>query len=217
MDLGDPAAIDSLINSLGMAASLATESLVTGRQYIELGLYPNRQRRFVAPLGSDYVEVPTVRTGFEEIQSQLQDLVAKVAELDLASLLEEARLVVVTARELLEGGEAEGFADQVGATLDEVQLTLGHARDFFASADSVMGPLTANLDESVVLLRDATDEFAGTMGTVREALEPHGRLTYRLDVALRDLSEAARSFRALADYLERNPSALVRGRPDNEE
>ncbi|MDX1394327.1 MAG: qaraquat-inducible protein B, partial [Gemmatimonadota bacterium] len=63
----------------------------------------------------------------------------------------------------------------------------------------------------------ATDEFSGTMGTVREAIEPHGRLAYRLDVALRDLAEAARSFRALADYLERNPSAIIRGRPDPEE
>ncbi|MDX1396290.1 MAG: MlaD family protein, partial [Gemmatimonadota bacterium] len=75
VDLSDPAMIDSLISDLGMAASLATESLVTGRQYIELGMYRDRQRRFAEVPGSEYVEIPTVRTGFEEIQSQLQDLV----------------------------------------------------------------------------------------------------------------------------------------------
>jgi paraquat-inducible protein B len=67
------------------------------------------------------------------------------------------------------------------------------------------------------LLRGTADNLDETLDTVQEAFEPDGTLLYRVDVALRDMAEAARSFRNLADYLERNPSALIRGRPDNQE
>ena len=37
---------------------------------------------------------------------------------------------------------------------------------------------------------------------------------YEMDAAIKDLSAAARSLRALADYLERNPEAVVFGKKD---
>lgn len=217
LDLGNPATIDTLINVRGMSASLATESLVTGRQYVALDMSPDRERHFVGTAGSDHIEVPTVRTGFEEIQSNLQDLIADVSDLDLDGLFEDVRGVVQGLRDQVEGGDLAGLGNRVERALDGLELTLAETRRFIASADSTLAPVAGNLDESVAVLRDAADEFDGTMETVRGALAPDGRLLYRVDVALRDMAEAARSFRNLADYLERNPSALVRGRPDNEE
>jgi hypothetical protein len=43
-------------------------------------------------------------------------------------------------------------------------------------------------------------------------VEGFGSSDSDLNTALRDFSKAARSVRALADYLERNPEALIYGR-----
>ena len=43
-------------------------------------------------------------------------------------------------------------------------------------------------------------------------------MTHKLDATLEELTDASRSIHDLADYLQRNPSALIRGRyvPDKE-
>ena len=43
-------------------------------------------------------------------------------------------------------------------------------------------------------------------------VEPASPLSVRLNSTLEEISNAARSVRILADYLERNPAAIVRGR-----
>jgi paraquat-inducible protein B len=47
---------------------------------------------------------------------------------------------------------------------------------------------------------------------IQAGLQPDAPLVYRANEALQDVSAAARSFRELSDYLQRNPSAIVRGR-----
>jgi paraquat-inducible protein B len=217
LDLGNAAAVDSLINTLGMSASLASESLVTGQQYVALDMYVARERFYVGTEGSGLIEIPTVRTGFEEIQSQLQDVISGVSSLDLAGLLEDVRGVIASVREQIEGGEMAEIGNRAMEAFDVLDLTLADIRGLVSAADSTLGPMAENLDESVELLRGTADNLDETLDTVQEAFEPDGTLLYRVDVALRDMAEAARSFRNLADYLERNPSALIRGRPDNQE
>ena len=43
-------------------------------------------------------------------------------------------------------------------------------------------------------------------------VEEESDLRYYMDIFLREISQAARSIRALANYLERNPDALLRGK-----
>ena len=43
-------------------------------------------------------------------------------------------------------------------------------------------------------------------------VEEESDLRYYMDIFLREMSQAARSIRALANYLERNPDALLRGK-----
>jgi len=48
---------------------------------------------------------------------------------------------------------------------------------------------------------------------LRDTLAADSPLLYELTTSLKELSAAARAVRSLAEYLERNPSALVRGKP----
>ena len=61
-------------------------------------------------------------------------------------------------------------------------------------------------------LRATSEKADATLEGVRVLLEPGSPLTYQLGHTLEEVAAAARSVRALADSLERDPSVLVRGR-----
>lgn len=86
------------------------------------------------------------------------------------------------------------------ATLDETLKTTDH--------------LMRNVDSSVAPQVTATlKEAQGAMKNAKDALAEGGTLNDNLGDALIQLSRAARSLDALADYLERHPEALIRGKP----
>jgi paraquat-inducible protein B len=50
------------------------------------------------------------------------------------------------------------------------------------------------------------------LGSANRLIEPNSVLDTELNNLLRQGGDAARSFRVLADYLERHPEALIRGK-----
>lgn len=86
------------------------------------------------------------------------------------------------------------------ATLDQTLKTTDH--------------LMRNVDSSIAPQVTATlQEAQGAMKNAKEALSEGGALNNNLGDALVQLSRAAKSLGALADYLERHPEALIRGKP----
>ena len=55
-----------------------------------------------------------------------------------------------------------------------------------------------------------------TLSMLERAAAPESPLRYNLNNTLEELSAAARSIRVLAEYLERHPEALVRGKGGSE-
>ena len=56
-------------------------------------------------------------------------------------------------------------------------------------------------------------EGEGTLASARAIIDPESPTFYEVRKSLREISGAARALRILADYLERNPRALIFGKP----
>jgi paraquat-inducible protein B len=54
----------------------------------------------------------------------------------------------------------------------------------------------------------------GTLDNANKLIEPNSTLATDLSVALQEVTRAARSVRVLADYLERHPESLIRGKTE---
>ena len=63
-------------------------------------------------------------------------------------------------------------------------------------------------DEAATALSEARTTF----GQVQGGIDPNSPLIVNLRTAMAELSSAARSVRELAEYLQRDPSSLVRGK-----
>ena len=212
--INDPVYVDSLINQVGFRAQLTLESLVTGRMYIELNVLPDREARF-ASLGGPYQEIPTVRTGFEELQAKLFDIVAEVGEVELDSILQSFFRVVGSVEELVSSPEVKDAIESLSDAIGELETTLHDAQRLMASADSSIGPLRVSLTETSDRFAATADQLDSTLVSLRTVLEPGSPIVHQLEVALRDFAAATRSLRSLTEFLERNPSAILRGRPED--
>jgi paraquat-inducible protein B len=71
----------------------------------------------------------------------------------------------------------------------------------------------ADLKKALVHLDDTLVSARGTFDNATHLVAPDSTLDTELSTTLQELSRAARSLRVLADYLERHPEALVRGKP----
>jgi paraquat-inducible protein B len=97
--------------------------------------------------------------------------------------------------------------DQLSARL---MATLAALQDTLKSTDQVLHQVNGSIAPQVTAtLKEAED----AMKNAKEALSSEAPLQNDLGSTLLELSHAARSVSALADYLERHPEALIRGKP----
>ncbi len=97
------------------------------------------------------------------------------------------------------------IANHLIATMATLDRTLKSTDSLMRNVDSSIAPqVTATLKEAEEAMKNAND-----------ALSDGGSLNKNLGDTLLQLSRAAKSLGALADYLERHPEALIRGKPED--
>lgn len=119
-------------------------------------------------------------------------------------------------------GGLEEIQDSIGSVakkLDQVPFdqlsahllaTMAALEQTLKSTDHLMH----HVDESIAPQVNATlKEAEDAMKNAKAALAPGAPLQNDLGSTLIELSRAARSVSALADYLERHPEAIIRGKP----
>jgi paraquat-inducible protein B len=208
----DPSALAALIDQ-GLRAQLQLESIVTGVLFVELDLFPTSQVTLFLPKDSGYVEIPTQPTLLQEATQTAADVVAKLRDADIDGLVNAVR------------DAARGVNDLAGSpelrqTLVAIRDTLATTRETLVEVKPRIAPLAGRFDSGVSRLEATLQKLDLTLGSVKTSLgsfdtlvDPQAPLVYQLTTTLTDLSEAARSIRQFADYLDRNPNALLTGRP----
>ncbi len=115
-----------------------------------------------------------------------------------------------------------GNLKQITANLDrlmsspELKDSLAHLHTSLTSIDALLNDVKPQIGPLLGKLNDAAAELSGTATAMRQVVETGGpNADGNLPDAIRQITEAARSIRALTDYLDRHPEALIRGkRPD---
>jgi paraquat-inducible protein B len=93
---------------------------------------------------------------------------------------------------------------------------IGHALqsldDTLTRLDKVTHDIEPDIKSLVKSLRDTADSAQSTLNTIQGLAGNTAPTGTDLPRMMRELTEAARSVRGLADYLDRHPEALIRGR-----
>jgi paraquat-inducible protein B len=95
-----------------------------------------------------------------------------------------------------------------------VNETAASLRKLATDLDGRIGTLADDLHHVAGDTRSGLAQMQTTLREVGGFIEPTSPVSVRMVRTLEELSAAARAIRILAEYLERNPSALLRGRED---
>jgi paraquat-inducible protein B len=212
LDLHQPRVVKDLV-AHGLRGQLATESLLTGILYVSLDLQPQTPAHFRAPPDSRYLEIPTVPTPLEQVQEMAMRALADLGQVDLPKLMASLNITITRAGEIAGSPQLKAAIDAMPVTIRKLGEAADSIQRLADHADREVGPTSGALRETSAGATRALEQTQATLKTLRETVGPGSPLSYQLGQTLEDVSQAARALRDLADYLDRNPSAIVRGRP----
>jgi paraquat-inducible protein B len=194
----------------GFRAQLQTESLVTGVLFLGLDFFPDSPVVLQVTGHPEVFEVPVVPTTIERVMQDFDRLVKRVEALDIEGL-------VASAHRALDGADDLVRSPKIPETLDGLRDALAAVRRVAADAEPGVKPTMKDLDAALAQLRLALvrvePQLDQTLARAQTLLDSDAPLAVGLTTALADLSEAARSIRELADFLDRHPNAIIVGRP----
>jgi paraquat-inducible protein B len=216
-ELDDPAVLKQMVEQFGLRGQLAMESFVTGLLFVKLDLMPQTPVRYVKEQDVAYDEIPTVPTPFEEVQMQASQFLARLNEIDFVGIARLVGNTLESIEKLASSPKLEAAIENLDATLISFRATADSLQRVANGIDHNFGALSASLAQTAtaatVSLQEARVQIAG----VGSALESDAPLIVDLRRSLEEFAAAARSVRSLAEYLERNPGALVRGKANAEQ
>ncbi len=211
IDLSDPHTVPNLIRE-GMRAQLGSDSFVTGLMYVALDIQPNTPIQMIAPPGSPLQEIPAIPTTLEQAQAVAIRIFERLDKVDFGAVFNQMTGTLDAIRQITSSPslrEAINHSEETRAQLDH---TLAGAQQTLATVNGQVPPLSSSLQKTSLSADAAAKQATLTLGTVQTTIEPNSPINYQALQTLQDVSAAAHSIKELADYLQRNPSAIVRGR-----
>lgn len=210
--LDDPLDFDTLMG-LGIRAELATESLVTGRKFIALDLDPGNPVETDPVPGAPYPEIPTVNTGLERIEEEIYGIIAELGAVQLDALVNVVTDAFSEIGVLAATPELSTAIEELPATIDHLNEAVSDLQSLLANVDSSLTPIREGFLATTDRVTSTMDQLETTLQDVGVVLAPRSPIFVQFERAMADLSAASQALRSLAEYLERNPSAILRGRP----
>jgi len=196
----------------GLRAQLNAQSLVTGLLFVQLDFRPDIPATFVLPSDSKTVEIPTIPTAMEQVQSAAENIFRRLQEVHVEALVKSLTDAVDTIKTVAATPELKEAIQALPATVANVNQTMASFRELGARLDSKSGPLLDSLKGTADKGGATMEQARQTLQSVQQFVEPESPLSTQLSGSLQEVSEAARALRLLANLLERNPSVLVRGK-----
>jgi paraquat-inducible protein B len=213
----------------GLRAQLQLQSFVTGQLIVDMDFHPGTPIR-LAGLEKKYHEIPTIPSGLEKLAKRLEELpLTEIADRLNETLAGINRLV--NSRDLqVSIGSLNQLLKDTDLVVKKLDTEIGPlASDFKGTADAVRAALaqaekTLRFDEGVpgeiaLSVKETLSSAQATLKRTNEAVENingiavrNADLGYDIGRTLEQIAELTRSIRVLADYLERHPEALLRGK-----
>jgi paraquat-inducible protein B len=211
LNLADPAGIRAAVKN-GLRGQLEMESFVTGVLYVDLDMQPGSPANFVLPGNTGWVEIPTTPTTFEQAQTIATEVLEKLRKIDFDKFLREFNQSVDAITKVVTSPELQLAVSNLAKASGQLSDTAVSFRQLAVNLNSQTGPLGKSLRETSETANLTMIKAQAALASVQDTFDPTSPLTYQLNQTLIEISSAARSMRELADFLQQNPSSLIRGR-----
>ena len=167
----------------GLRAQLQSGNLLTGSLQVGLDFFPDAPKAELT-FENGLPLIPTVPSDIQELKQEATKFVQNLARAPIGQLVTDLRGGVQNLDRLLASKKIqEGVPEMV-----------------------------ENANAAIVAARGTLERADAMIGNAGEAIGPDSALRYDLARMIEELTRTARSLRVLADFLERDPNALIFGK-----
>lgn len=213
----------------GLRAQLGVMGLATGLLYVELDfLDPEQYPDPHASTEIKYATVPSVRSTISEFQASLTEIMTEVKHIDFTAMAKEFHGVLTDTRKQVNALELTELVAQWTKTarsidamatdpaLNETLVNLNAAaielRTVLAKLDGQIEPTSERVAAMLDDTRKTLESFKAAADTLKKLMSAQQNFGDDASQAFTKLAGAADAVQRLADFLERNPQALLAGR-----
>ncbi len=230
IDVSSRKELEKLINDQGLRAQLGVSGLATGLLFVELDFLksPTVSPAVTAIADPKFVVVPSTRSAIAEYQASLSEILSNLKRVDFAGLSREMNGLLVDVRKQVNGLELAKLSEEwskAGSAVNELarsgdfQRTFANLNQTIDQLSKMMANVDAQIQPAGVKLNEAMSEAQVVLKSFNEAADSARRfisaqsgLGEETVRTMNQLAEAASSVQRLAEFLERNPNALLTGK-----
>ncbi len=187
-DKADPIEVARKLVARGMRAQLQTGSFLTGSMLLALNLDKNAAPAELKQINGEWV-VPSEGGGLDNIMNSASNIASKLDRLPL---------------------------DEIGAnlnrTLRSASTAMASVGDLATHANAGLSPAFARLPAITASIEQAVTRASSVLTSLDKSYGKDSETQRELARAMVQVGDTARSIRQLADFLDRHPEALIRGR-----
>ncbi len=198
----DPHVVTGQLVRQGMRAVLESSNFITGQKMIALEYVPNAADAAVTQEG-DALVMPSQNGGLDNITSSLSDIATKIDKIPFEQIGRNLNDTLASVNHVISGPDLRNALQKLSDTLTDVQHLVRHA-------DQGATPLLQRLPKISAELQQAVERANAALG--EGGYGGNSDFQRGISRVLDQVNDAARSLRLLADFLDRHPEALIRGR-----
>ena len=181
---------------------------------------------------SKKIEKVPIEEIFEKLLAAVEGVEKIVNSQEVKEIISSLSLAVEDARKLLQNvdsqvsplalgiektfGDARKLVQNVNTQVQPLSASIKGAADEYGklarNVDSQIEPLASSIEKSLEEVRAAVEQARKALAGAEGVLAEDSPLLYELENSLKEVSDAARAIRLLADYLKRHPEALLKGK-----
>ena len=228
VNVADRAELQAMVDH-GLRARLDVQGLATGLLFVELEFlnpkdYPAESRI----IELKYVVIPYVPSAISEFQTNLTEILNDIKKVDFAGIGRELKQLLVDTHKQIDGLDVKGLVAQwqkAGASVDalasspetkqtlaNLNATLVELRAVLAKLDTQITTNGTELKATLVQTKETLASFNAAADSARRFITAQSGLGADTSHALSQLADAAEAVQRLAEFLERNPQALISGK-----
>jgi paraquat-inducible protein B len=220
--------IKHLVETFGLRAQLRSLSLVTGQLFVQVDYHPETEYTYKGD--GKMIEIPTIPSTLEQLGKKLEEFnismvvedvstaAASIAQLASTPELKEAinnlNEVLKSTNDLVItlNTQINPLISSTRETLANIDKTMDASTSLVENVDNKLEPLDQNLQNTITQLQNTLSVIDQAAVNIKSFSNERSPTIYKLNTALDELANAARSVRALADTLERHPEAIIQGK-----
>ncbi len=191
----------------GMRAQLITTSFLTQQLAIGLDFATNPPPAEVTVEKDGSIVLPSENGGLDDITSALSGFANKLNALPLDQISQNLNNLITTLNQTVGGDEMKQTLRSLSATMASVQELVRHT-------DAGLTPALNRLPKISDDLQQTMARANRVLGSVEAGYGNNSEFSSSVQRVLDQVNDAARSIRELADFLDRHPEALIRGRAE---